>query len=108
MPLPVTERFARRLADPSMALWVVMIAILVFLIASPLVRLVISSFQEAETGALTLANYRDAYGSARHLQALLNSLQLGVGVAVLAVPVRRADRLGDLAHRHAGARASSG
>ena len=77
--------FARRLRliDPSMALWVVMIAILIFLIASPLVRLVVASFQQGETGAFTLANYRDAYGSFRHLNALLHSLQLGVGVAVL-------------------------
>src|SRR5688572_28854945 len=37
-----TRRF--RLADPSMILWLIMIAILVFLIASPMVRLVISSF----------------------------------------------------------------
>jgi iron(III) transport system permease protein len=72
-----------RLIDPSMVLWVAMIAILVFLIASPLVRLVVSSFQQGETGAFTLANYRDAYGSFRHLTALLHALQLGVGVAVL-------------------------
>ena len=69
--------------EPSMLLWVLMIAVLVFLVASPLVRLVVSSFQEADTGRLTLANYYDAYSSARHIQALMNSLQLGVGVAVL-------------------------
>ena len=80
-----SNAFARRLRliDRSMALWVVMIAILIFLIASPLVRLVVSSFQQGETGAFTLANYRDAYGSFRYLNALLHSLQLGVGVAVL-------------------------
>ena len=61
-----------------------MIAILVFLIASPMVRLVISSFQEPETGRLTLSNYVEAYGRARHLQALWNTLQFGAGVAVLA------------------------
>lgn len=73
-----------RSLDSSMLLWLVLIAILVFLIASPLVRLVISSFQEPETGRLTLANYQEAYGSARHIQALMHSMQLGVGVAVLA------------------------
>src|SRR6185437_9541306 len=73
----------RRL-DPSMILWIAMIAILVFLVASPLVRLVVSSFQEAETGRLTLHNYVEAYANARHLQALLHSLELGVGVAILA------------------------
>ena len=76
----------RRLAflEPSMALWLVLIAVLVFLIASPMVRLVIASFQEPDTGRLTLANYIEAYGSLRHLRAVLNSLELGLGVAMLA------------------------
>src|SRR5438477_10396471 len=76
----------RRLAflEPSMVLWIVLIAVLVFLVASPMVRLVVSSFQEAETGRLTLANYSEAYGNLRQLQALLNSLELGIGVALLA------------------------
>ena len=78
--------FARRLAflEPSMALWLVLIAVLVFLIASPMVRLVIASFQEPDTGRFTFANYIEAYGSLRHLRAVLNSLELGVGVALLA------------------------
>ena len=69
--------------DSSMVLWLLLIAVLVFLIASPMVRLVISSFQEPETGRLTLANYWEAYGSARHIQALVHSMQLGIGVALL-------------------------
>jgi len=78
--------FGRRIAflEPSMALWLVLVAVLVFLIASPMVRLVISSFQEPETGRFTLANYLEAYGSVRHLRAVLNSLELGLGVALLA------------------------
>src|SRR6195256_6622354 len=78
--------FARRLRffDPSMILWVALIAVLVFLIASPMVRLVVSSFQEPETHRLTLANYAEAYGRARHLQALWNTFQFGAGVALLA------------------------
>src|SRR2546430_15031847 len=79
---PLARRF--RLADPSMLLWRAMIAILIFLIASPMVRLVVSSFQEPETGRLTWSNYVEAYGRARHLQALWNTLQFGAGVAVLA------------------------
>src|SRR5690349_10414679 len=81
---PATSARRHRLADPSMILWVAMIAILIFLIASPMVRLVISSFQEPETGRLTLHNYVEAYGRARHLQALWNTLVFGAGVAVLA------------------------
>src|SRR5947209_12217255 len=77
-------RARHRIADPSMILWIAMIAILIFLIASPMVRLVVSSFQEPETGRLTLHNYIEAYGRARHLQALWNTLELGAGVALLA------------------------
>src|SRR5450759_4120301 len=73
-----------RWLEPSMVLWGLLIAILIFLVASPLVRLLLSSFQEAETGRFTLANFVEAYGNLRHLQALLNSLELGVGVALLA------------------------
>jgi iron(III) transport system permease protein len=78
--------FGRRLRflEPSMVLWLVLIAVLIFLVASPMVRLVASSFQEAETGSFTLANYAEAYGRLRHLQALLHSLELGLGVALLA------------------------
>jgi iron(III) transport system permease protein len=81
-PTPAAHR--TRFADPSMILWLLMIAILVFLIASPMVRLVISSFQEPETGRLTLSNYGEAYGRARNLQALWNTLVMGAGVASLA------------------------
>jgi iron(III) transport system permease protein len=83
---PAEGALARRMRffDPSMILWIALIAVLVFLIASPMVRLVVSSFQEPETHRLTLANYAEAYGRARHLQALWNTFQFGAGVAVLA------------------------
>ena len=73
----------RRL-DASMLLWLALIAVLAFLILNPVLRLIISSLQETDTGSFTLANYRTAYGNIRHLQSLLNSLELGVGVALLA------------------------
>ena len=59
---PAEGAVARRLRflDPSMILWILLIAVLVFLIASPMVRLVVSSFQEHETGRLTLQNYVEA------------------------------------------------
>src|SRR6202521_1745228 len=77
------DRRWRRL-EPSILLFIPLIAVLVFLVASPLARLLISSFQEPEGGRFTLANYAQAYGNLRHLQALLNSLELGGGVALLA------------------------
>ncbi len=72
-----------RRIEPSMLLWLLMIAVLIFLVASPTVRLLVSSFQEPDSGRLTLANYRDAYFNMRHLAALGNSLVLGAGVAVM-------------------------
>jgi iron(III) transport system permease protein len=83
---PAFGAFSRRFRrfDPSMVIWFTLIAVLIFLVASPLVRLIVSSFQTAETGAFTLNNYVEAYGRVRHLQALLHSLELGLGVAVLA------------------------
>ena len=73
-----------RLLQPSMLIWALLIVVLVFLVASPLVRLVIASFQRPDTGAFTLDNYAEAYGRAGPLRALLNSLELGLGVAVIA------------------------
>ena len=40
--------------------------------------------KHTDTGNFTFANYRVAYGNVRHLQALVNSLELGIGVALLA------------------------
>jgi iron(III) transport system permease protein len=73
----------RRL-DASILLWLALIAVLAFLVLNPILRLVISSLQETDTGNFTFANYRVAYGNIRHLQALVNSLELGIGVALLA------------------------
>jgi iron(III) transport system permease protein len=73
-----------RRIEPSMLLWLLLAAVLIFLVASPMVRLLVSSFQEPDTGRLTLANYRDAYFNVRHLEALGNSLVLGTGVALMA------------------------
>ena len=70
--------------DPSLLLWLALIAVLAILVLNPLLRLVLSSFQEADTGRLTFANYIAAYGNIRHLEALANSLELGAGVAILA------------------------
>jgi ABC-type sugar transport system permease subunit len=70
--------------DASLLLWLALIAVLAFLVLNPILRLVVSSLQETDSGSFTLANYRVAYGNVRHLQALVNSLELGIGVALLA------------------------
>ncbi|RYF70763.1 MAG: iron ABC transporter permease, partial [Comamonadaceae bacterium] len=76
------QRAPRRLADPALWLFAVLIAVLVLLVANPILRLVWDSFHTAD-GAWSLESYASALGSARHLQALLNSLALGAAVTVL-------------------------
>ncbi|CAN5747985.1 iron ABC transporter permease [soil metagenome] len=71
-----------RLADPAFWLFAVLITLLVLLVANPIVRLLWDSFHTAD-GAWSLDSYATALGSARNLQALLNSLYLGAAVTVL-------------------------
>ena len=70
--------------DPTWLLWLAIIAVLLFLVVSPFVYLVLTSFQNEKTGAFTFANYGTAYGRQRYVDALFNSLQLGAGAALLA------------------------
>ncbi|MCC7271760.1 MAG: iron ABC transporter permease [Alphaproteobacteria bacterium] len=77
--------------DPTILLWLLLIAVLLFLVINPLLRLVLTSFAEKDTGLFTLANYAAAYGRPRYVEALWNSLVLGTAVSalclVLAVPI---------------------
>lgn len=70
--------------DATWILWIAIIAVLLFLVVSPFVYLVLTSFQTEKTGAFTLDNYAAAYGRARYIDALFNSLKLGAGAALLA------------------------
>jgi iron(III) transport system permease protein len=70
--------------DATWILWIAIIAVLLFLVVSPFVYLVLTSFQAERTGAFTFQNYATAYGRARYVDALFNSLQLGAGAALLA------------------------
>jgi iron(III) transport system permease protein len=84
--------FARlRNMEPVALLWLLLVAALLFLVAFPLAKLFIASFEARGTGAFTLDNYATAYGRARYLDALVNSLTLGAASAgisvVLAVPM---------------------
>lgn len=69
--------------DRSYWVWLLAIAVLALLVVNPLVRLLVVSFQDGDSGAFTLANYASAYGRTRHLEALGNSLVLGVSAASL-------------------------
>lgn len=70
--------------DATWLLWIAIIAILLILVVSPFVYLVLTSFQAESTGSFTLSNYATAYGRARYIDALFNSLKLGAGAALLA------------------------
>ena len=70
--------------DATWLLWIAIIAILLFLVVSPFVYLVLTSFQAERTGAFTFANYATAYGRSRYVDALINSLELGAAAALLA------------------------
>lgn len=79
-PASLGERL--RHMDRSYWVWILAIVVLLVLVVNPLVRLLLVSFQDSE-GAFTLANYAAAYGRSRHIDALLNSLVLGVSAASL-------------------------
>src|SRR5579862_5026472 len=81
----VTLAARLRALDPTLLVWLVLAAALIFLVVNPLFRLVLTSFQTADTGAYTVANYIEAYSRPRYVQALWNSLMLGAAVSVLAV-----------------------
>ena len=70
--------------DASWLLWIAIIAILLILVVSPFFYLVLTSFQAEKTGDFTLSNYATAYGRARYIDALFNSLKLGAAAAALA------------------------
>ncbi len=77
--------------EPVALVWLGLVLLLLFLVVAPLAKLLAVSFETQDTGDFTLANYATAYSRARYLDALRNSLVLGVSSAtismVLAVPM---------------------
>src|SRR5437763_15259085 len=69
--------------DKSAWLWLLAIAVLLFLVVNPLFRLVAVSFESPDGGGLTVANYVAAYSRSRYLGALGNSLVLGLAAATM-------------------------
>lgn len=72
------------MADPALWLFAALIALLVLLVANPILRLVWDSLHTAQ-GDWSLDSYVQALGRTRHLQALLNSMYLGLAVTGLAL-----------------------
>ncbi|WP_419898856.1 ABC transporter permease [Roseomonas sp. USHLN139] len=73
-----------RYLEPSNLLWLLLVLILLFLVAVPIGKLLVVSFEQQGTGAFTLSNYATAYGRVRYLEALGNSLILGTSAALMA------------------------
>jgi iron(III) transport system permease protein len=69
--------------DPTTLVWLLLIGLLLLLVVNPLARLFLVSFEKADGTGLTLANYAYAYSRVRYLEALLNSLILGLSAATL-------------------------
>ncbi len=69
--------------DRSVIVWALLIAVLLMLVVNPLARLTWTSFQDPDTGGFTLANYFTAYGRWRYVEALVNSIEIGLAVGVL-------------------------
>jgi iron(III) transport system permease protein len=88
-PLTIIARL--RNVEPATLLWVALAAVLLVLVAYPMGKLLVTSFETRGTGAFTIENYLTAYGRARYLDALVNSLTLGLlaaGISMaLAVPL---------------------
>ncbi|HXU87791.1 MAG TPA: iron ABC transporter permease [Methylomirabilota bacterium] len=68
--------------DRSALLWVLLVVVLLVLVVNPLARLVWTSLQDP-AGGVTLANYAAAYGRWRNVEALINSLIVGLSAAAL-------------------------
>src|SRR5689334_20642543 len=81
LPAPLARRW--RHLDASMLIWLGAIAVLLLLVVNPLGRLLAASFQQPDTGAFTLGNYIAAYSRARYVEALGNSLVLGLSAGTL-------------------------
>ena len=72
-----------RFFEPANLVWFALIVVLLVLVVSPIIRLLWASFEVADQGGFTLNNYAEAYGRARYLEALANSLMLGGATALL-------------------------
>lgn len=79
---------ARRLAslrriNLTTIVWLLVALVLVALVVNPVARLLITSFEDPDGAGYTLGNYVAAYSHPRYLQALTNTLMMGVAVSFL-------------------------
>ncbi len=90
-PIALSWRAKWRRPEPFTYVWAAALLALLFLVASPVGSLIVSSLRSTDTGALTLENYAIAYGDWHDIQALGNSLLYALETTVLsalfAVPI---------------------
>lgn len=75
----------RSLLGSGNLVWVMLAAVLVALVANPLLQLVAISFDDPKSDGWTVSNYIDAFSRVRYVRAIANSVLLGLAVAALAL-----------------------
>ena len=80
---PSTGGARTRGFDWTLLVWLLFAAILIVIVVNPIFRLVWESVS-TDAGGLTLENYVKAYSRSRYWQALLNTVMMGAGTALLA------------------------
>jgi iron(III) transport system permease protein len=75
----------RRSFDPMVIVWIGLAVVLIFLVANPLLRLVVDSFRAPDTGEFTWLNYVAAFTRQRHLQAIWNTMTMATLASAIAV-----------------------
>lgn len=73
-----------RRRDFSIGVWILMAAVLIFMVLVPLGWIFFASVHGDTANQLTLANYREAFSRSIYLQPIRNSLLLAFTVAVIA------------------------
>jgi iron(III) transport system permease protein len=69
--------------DRSRLVWLGLVVLLLALVVNPLARLLWASVQGGDSGGFTLQNYAEAYGRWRYVEALINSVVVGLAVGVV-------------------------
>jgi iron(III) transport system permease protein len=77
-------RFTLRRPEPATLVWIALTVVLLLLVAFPLGKLLLVSLH-TRLGVFTFENYLAAYGRARYVESLCNSLLLAAETAVISV-----------------------
>ncbi len=72
-------------ASPAILVALLVAAIMLFLVVMPLAQLAMSSLEDGDTQAFTLANYASAFGRYRYVEAIINSAGIAAAAALLSV-----------------------